>query len=385
MEVLATILALSPLLACSHPATKVPTSWNRKTAATYLDDREDWWAGSMVSARDHSTFCVSCHTALPYALARPALRSALAEGGPSSGEQKLVDDVIKRVRMWKEASPYYSDQGYGGKAEESRGTEAVLNALILANYDAQRGQLSDDTRAAFDNMWALQRRTGDETGSWPWLQFDEEPWEAKDSVYYGATLAALATGMAPGSYASTAGIQSNLMLLRQYLNREMASQSTLNRVFLLWASTKLPGLLNSEQQNAIVQEVLTRQQSDGGWRLASITWTWNRSSARTMIQMWLREDGTPLRGKSDGVATGLITFVMQEAGISRNDLHLQRGLSWLMNNQTSEGFWPALSVNKKRDPSSGTGRFMSDAATSFAVLSLTKSETGMANATTSGN
>jgi squalene-hopene/tetraprenyl-beta-curcumene cyclase len=104
-----------------------------------------------------------------------------------------------------------------------------------------------------------------------------------------------------------------------------------------------------------------------------------------MIQMWLREDGTPLRGKSDGVATGLITFVMQEAGISRNDLHLQRGLSWLMNNQTSEGFWPALSVNKKRDPSSGTGRFMSDAATSFAVLSLTKSETGMANATTSGN
>ena len=93
-----------------------------------------------------------------------------------------------------------------------------------------------------------------------------------------------------------------------------------------------------------------------------------------MIQMWLREDGTPLRGKSDGVATGLITFVLQEAGVPRNELHVQRGLAWLTNNQAAEGFWPALSVNKKRDPSSGTGRFMADAATSFAVLSLTESE-----------
>jgi len=104
-----------------------------------------------------------------------------------------------------------------------------------------------------------------------------------------------------------------------------------------------------------------------------------------MIQMWMREDGTPLAGKSDGVATGLITFVLQEAGISKNDLHLQSGLSWLMTNQTSEGFWPALSLNKKRDPSSGIGRFMTDAATSFAVLSLMKSErTRMPNETMAG-
>ena len=384
-KALAIILIVSPLLACSHPASKVSASWNRKTAVAYLDDRENWWAGSMVSARDHGTFCVSCHTALPYALARPALRSTLAETGPSSGEQKLIDNVTKRVRMWKDAAPYYSDQSYGGKAEESRGTEAVLNALLLANYNSQRGQLGNDTRAAFENMWTLQRTTGGETGSWSWLQFDEEPWEAKDSVYYGATLAALATGIAPASYASTPAIQGNLTLLRQYLNREMSSQSTLNRVFLLWASTKLPGLLSSEQQNAIIREVQSRQQRDGGWRLSSITWTWNRRSTRTMIQMWLREDGTPLSGRSDGVATGLITFVLQEVGVSRTETHVQRGLAWLTSNQTSEGSWPALSVNKKRDPSSGAGLFMADAATSFAVLSLTENErTVVANATTSG-
>ena len=87
--------------------------------------------------------------------------------------------------------------------------------------------------------------------------------------------------------------------------------------------------------------------------------------------MWLREDGTPLEGKSDGVATGLVTLVLQEAGVARENAQLRRGLSWLTNNQNAaEGFWPASSLNKKNSPTSGTGRFMSDAATAYAVLAL---------------
>jgi squalene-hopene/tetraprenyl-beta-curcumene cyclase len=365
-------LGAAAIVACSHPAVKVSRSWDPKAAAAYLDHRAGWWTEWSGSARDHGTFCISCHTALPYALSRPALRAALAEQGPSINERKLIDNVTKRVRLWNEIGPYYSGQGYDQKTAESRGTESVLNALILASHDAQNGRLSDDTRAAFGNMWALQQTTGETRGSWLWLQFDQEPWEANDSAYYGAALAAMAVGTAPENYASAPEIQDNLRRMREYLSRESAAQSTINRVFLLWASAKFPGLISQEQQKAIVHEILSKQQADGGWRLAKIAWRWNGWSLQSFENMWLRADGTPMEGKSDGVATSLMVLALEDAGMPRSNTQLKNGLSWLMSNQdAAEGFWPASSVNKRRHLSSDTGRFMSDAATAFAVLALT--------------
>jgi hypothetical protein len=36
---------------------------------------------------------------------------------------------------------------------------------------------------------------------------------------------------------------------------------------LLWAATKLPGLIKPELQKSIIDEVSDEQQSDGGWQL----------------------------------------------------------------------------------------------------------------------
>ena len=299
-----------------------------KAAAAYLDQRADWWMGWQGAARDHGTFCVSCHTALPYALSRAALRGLLADEAFSINERRILDNVTKRVRLWKEVGPYYSDKKEDAhKTAESRGTEGVLNALILADHDAQNGQLSDDTRAALDNMWALQQTTGDQKGACLWLQFGLRPWEAKDSAYYGAALVAGAVGTAPENYRSTPEIQSNLRLLRDYLDREYARQSLFNRTVLLWASSRLPSLLEPERQESLIKEILTEQRADGGWSLSSLNRTWRGSSPRSYARSWIRSDRTLVEVKSDGYATGLVTFTLQLAGTSRENVQLKRGLS----------------------------------------------------------
>ena len=150
-------------------------------------------------------------------------------------------------------------------------------------------------------------------------------------------------------------------MLREYLDRECAKQSTINRVVLLWASAKLPGIIPREQQESIIHEVLSKQQEDGGWNLSSL------------VGPWKRVDGTPLEVNSDGYATGLITFALMQTGLARENPQMKRGLSWLILNQSkTDGLWSGYSLNKRRDPSSDIGRFMSDAATAYSVLALSQ-------------
>ncbi len=365
-------LALALVAACSHSEATAVGTWSPGAAAAYLDQREDWWTGWQGASRDHGTYCVSCHTVLPYALSRSALREALADETPSVNERRILENVKTRVRLWKEIGPYYNDQEDGEhKTEESRGTEAVIDALILATYDAQEGQLSDDTRTAFDQMWALQQTTGSGKGAWPWLDFGLRPWEAKDSPYYGAALAALAVGTAPQNYRLAPGIQDNLRLLRAYLDDEYATQSLANRTVLLWASAKMPSWLDPRRRESLINEILNEQRADGGWSLSSLNRTWRGSSLRSYARSWIRADRTLVETKSDGYATGLVTYTLQQVGIAPESVQMKRGLDWLVRNQIEqEGSWPAYSLNKRRSPSSDAGRFMSDAATAYAVLAL---------------
>jgi len=347
------------VMAADKPAAGVP-AWNPQAAAKYLDIRETWWQGWDRAQKDHGTLCVSCHTQASYALARPALRSQSGERAPSAQEQVMLASVEKRVREWKDMQPFYSDAVYGaGKEIESRNAESVLNAFILDSYDVPQGHLSERTRLAFDHAWALQSKSGPDAGAWVWQNFDYTPWESKESQYHWAALMALAVGNAPENYRDDPKIAANLAALRGYLQSHYDAQPLVNKIVAMWAGKYLPGVITWDQMSTLVACVDGLQHEDGGWSL-------------TELGTWKRRDNTPLETRSDGYATGLVVLVLEESLVTSNKKpHVARGLAWLEANQDkTTGAWPAWSLNKNRDPSSDVGKFMSDAATSYAVLAL---------------
>jgi len=355
--VLAGAVAIGAMPAAVEPDA---AGWDMKAAARYLDARAEFWSTWPNASRDRGTFCVSCHTTLPFAIARPALRGPLGEREPSRAESKILDNLLTRARNWRDIEPFYPDQTRGiPKTSESRAIEAVMNALVLSRRDARDGHLSDDARTQLGVMWALQMKTGPNTGAWTWLNFNYEPWESPNSPYFGASLAALAVGSAPDGYANTPDIQGNLKALGGYFTREHGKVSLLNQLMGLWAAAKIPGLLTPAQRQSTIDAAFALQQPDGGWSTSS-------------LGAFKRVDGTENDTKTDGYATALATLALQETGVARSDPRVVKGLDWLRKNQDrATGRWIATSLNKNRDPESEPGKFMNDAATAYAVLALT--------------
>jgi squalene-hopene/tetraprenyl-beta-curcumene cyclase len=353
------------VLAAGKSADGSTGGWDRQAAARYLDGREVYWQGWDRAQKDHGTLCVSCHTQATYGLARPALRQDLGEQGPSPAEQVMLASIQKRVSMWKEMDPFYSDaQSGAGKEVESRNAESVLNAVILSSYDARQGHLSETTRTAFDNAWALQSTSGSASGAWVWQNFHYTPWESPESEYHGAALMAVAVAKAPDHYRDDPKIAANLAALTSYLSSHYEAQPLLNKVVALWASNWFPGVLTPAQRANLLGSLYKLQRPDGGWSL-------------TDLGTWKRVDDTPLETRPDGYATGLTVLVLEEIVATNShaapqaEEHVNRGIAWLVANQDkTTGAWPAWSLNKNRDINTNVGKFMSDAATSYAVLAL---------------
>lgn len=339
--------------------------WEPVRAAAYLDQREAWWQNWPPAKKTQGTFCVSCHTALPYAMARPLLRPA--GEGMAGPEKALSDSIETRVMQWVQMPPYYSEHAGPGKAAQSRATEAVLNAVILADEDARQGSLRAVTRTAFDYAWALQQTSGPDAGGWQWQDFHLAPWETAESAYQGAALLAQKAENAPDGYAASPAAQPYLDRLWNYLQRGYARQSRMNQLYVLWASSQSPRPLTAQQRETLLHALRDLEHRDGGWSLPELdlspqltVWQKLRKRARFMLH-------PPL---SDGCATGLVVFVLEQSGVSPQDSMVRGGLQWLAQHQRSDGSWRADSLNAKRDPESGVGRFMSDAATGYAVLAL---------------
>ena len=129
----------------------------------------------------------------------------------------------------------------------------------------------------------------------------------------GAALAAIAVGTAPGYDVAAAGGEARrgLHALQTYLKKHYPLQNLHNRIWMLWASTTLKGLLTSSEKTWLSTQILEKQQASGGWSLGSLG-----AFARKDV----KQDTNP-----DGYATGLILHVLQLAGGSKDECAYRQG------------------------------------------------------------
>ena len=278
--------------------------------------------------------CATCHTNVPYLFARPLLKDSPDEG------MKIVRGFFEeRVAHWDDSA----------KAAKPRfDAEVIVTAVALAFNDAHStGKLHPLTRKALDRMWTLQRADG----SWNWLKCNWPPMEHDD--YFGAVFAAVGTMIAPGDYAQTEAATTGLGKLQPYFQKT-PPPSLHHKTWLLWAATKHAALMPREEQKRTIQDLLSRQHSDGGWSLASLG-DWKGNDGRK------NDPAAP----SDGYGTGLVVYVLRQAGLSAKDEAIQRGVHWLQTNQRESGRWFTRSLNTDR------AHYISNAGTAFAILALT--------------
>jgi hypothetical protein len=342
------------------PAAEEKPGWKPEAAGKYLDEKASAWLKYRLAGRgeaDNRTTCVTCHTTFAYALARPVLRTVTGEA-PTPQEQQILADVRRRTMNWDKLDSGEWQMLYGfddDKKRESWGTEAVINAVILALDDRTTGKKepTEATKQAFANLWKTQLKEGKNKGSWGWLEFALEPWESPGSRYYGAAVAALAVGTAPG-YTAPA---EPLAALRGYLGTNFAAQHLYNRIWALRAASVLPDLLTDAQRQETITAILKAQHPDGGWSLAE-------------LGNFARKDGSPAEKSSDGYATGLVVHTLYLVGAKPTDPELAKGIAWLKANQLPTGGWRGHSPNQQRDPDTFAAGFLSTTATAYASMAL---------------
>jgi len=356
--------------------------WDRRAASEYLDDRINLWfvRATQLRAGEGRVTCVSCHTVVPYLMVRPALRKAMGITEPTSQEARLLDNVTRRAETWLNGASM-SDAKHGGQI----GTEEILNALILARHDADevKSQASEVTRKAFRQLWQTQRPDG----AWDWMDFGQEPDESAGARFYGAALAAVAVGAAPTLYrAGEAYSAYPEGKLRGYLRENYSRQNLYNRVWMLLASARWPGLLTQPESEELIADLRLKQNRDGGWSLYGLgPWQWSKTippfgpSVKTNLSRL---------EQSDAYATGLITYVLLQAGVLAADAALVRATAWLKSDQQEIQIdqyrwkcWRTPSLNHVEEPESSRGgawerMMMSDLATAFGTLALLSVEQG---------
>ncbi|MCX7422044.1 MAG: hypothetical protein NT013_21230 [Planctomycetia bacterium] len=278
----------------------------------------------------------------------PALSASL--GKPSEATREFFLETLKTMS----AEPKVKLR------QSTKPAQVIYLAAGLAEWDASvTKQLSAETDQALSLMLSIQ----DDKGTWGSL----DCWPPYESdAFHEATVAAMAVATAPGWLQKLAETKNEKLLasvekLKTYLLTESAPHDY-GRVLLLWANSRMKGLLDDTKQREFIDMLAKHQREDGGWSIRTFAApeSWGRGNRAEKLKAEAEFANPP----SDGHMTGLAIIVLREAGIPANDERLQKGVAWLSANQRESGRWWTRSLN------TDSWHFITYSGTAFPLLAL---------------
>jgi len=306
----------------SKPDEPIAKSLNVVKAAEFMDTVGLAWT--------RQRKCMTCHTNVPYMLARPKVA-----GGNQKPMQEIREFLEATVKKWETSKPRVD-------------YDVVATAVALTwNDSATTGQLHPSTRAALDKMWTVQQKDG----SWNWPDCDWPPLE--HDQFYSVAYVAVAVSMAPDNYRDTPAAKAGLDNIRKYLKANPTTELH-HKATLLWASAKIDGLLSDAEKKETIAELRKLQLPDGGWNTPALGPYEKRRGGEIENPM----------NVSDGYATGFVTYVLRQTGTGADDPALKKAVAWLKANQRESGRWFTQS------PGGSKAQYLTNVSSMFAILAL---------------
>ncbi len=332
----------------SANAPGAPKTADLAKALGYLDARANGWIDKKWGFVTGGTCGVSCHTTVPYTLARGTFR----DGAPEAPE-KIRAFVANRVEHWDTIEPVYDFA-----KEASMMTEGALNGVVLGMAELLQGKTELSATAA--RAAAITAAVQMADGGWSWMQEYLAPFEDAGARYWGSAFVARALAKLPNGPggAPLEGRAHALERAAAFLNDNFDQQGLHAQMMGALAGATKDSLLDAVKRQIVIRKLLAAQRCDGGWVLSS-------------LGVWRTKAGVlndPAKYTSDGYATSLALLVLAENGLSPQTRALGSAKTWLDNNQAADGSWPLVSLN---DPDSAfNNAIITDAATSYSLLAL---------------
>lgn len=289
--------------------------------------------------------CVTCHTNGIYMTARPALSDKL--GPPTELVRQFFVETLTQLEGMEPEK----------LKQSTRPAQVIYTAAGLAEWDKHVAkQLSPETDRAMKLMFSIQK----ESGTWGTL----DCWPPYESdAFHEATVAAMAVAAAPDWLKNLQDekLTARVEQLRKYLRTELPPHDY-SRLLLLWASARMPDLLNSGQQVDLIDMVWKHQREDGGWSIRTFAApeAWGKGNRADRLKAEPERANPP----SDGHQTGLAIIVLRESGVPASDPRLQKAIGWLKSNQRVSGRWWTKSLN------TDSWHFITYSGTAFPILAL---------------